>query len=302
MAGKIGFIGAGRMAGAMIDGLIAKGVYSKDEIVACAPTEETRKRMCQRAGIAMYSDASEIAPLCDVLVYAAKPKNVPEVFGSLKASGKLVVSIAAGVKLKTYMSYVPDARFVRVMPNHCCMVLEGASGYVMGDGCTAQDEETVVRILSATGLCVKVREEDLDAVTGVSGSSPAFLYMALRGLVEAGKKYGLTEEQALRLAAQSMVGAGRMALESGMTLDALIDGVCSPGGTTIEGVKSLEKDGFEEAMVRAVDATVARSIEMGKQREPRAREGPRKTPSPLAPEQVLHKTQRDAGGVAPYGA
>lgn len=266
MKAKIGFIGAGRMAGAMIGGLIAKNVYSKDEIVACAPTEETRNRMFQQYGIRMFGKASEMVGLTDVLVLAIKPKNIEPLFIEEKTSvGKrLLISIAAGVKLSTLQGYAPDARIVRVMPNHCCMVLEGAAGYVMGNGCTATDRKVVEEVLSAIGMAVEVEESDLDAVTGICGSSPAYLYMAIHALVQAGMKYGLSEKQATVLAAQSMVGAGKMVLGSGMTTAELIDGVCSPGGTTIEGVKVLREEHFEDTLVHCVDACVKKSVEMGK--------------------------------------
>ncbi|MCQ2079816.1 MAG: pyrroline-5-carboxylate reductase [archaeon] len=268
MAAKIGFIGAGRMAGAMIEGLIAKNVYSKDEIIACAPTEATRNRMTQKCGIKMYEKATDMVDLADVLVLAIKPKYIASLFkdeGVRLGRNHLLISIAAGVKLKALQSYAPESRIVRVMPNHCCMVLEGAAGFVMGEGCTESDRSTVNTVLSAIGLAAEVREEDLDAVTGICGSSPAYLYMAAHALIEAGMKYGLTEEQATVLAAQSMIGAGKMVLQSGMKTDALVDGVCSPGGTTIEGVKVLREEHFENAMIHCVDACVKRSIEMGKE-------------------------------------
>ena len=265
---KIGFIGAGRMAGAMIDGLIDQHVYDRDEIVACAPSKQSRDRMCQKSGIAMYEKASEIVDLTDVIVIACKPKNIGPLFteeGLKVREGQLLISIAAGVKIETLQGYAPGAKIVRAMPNHCCMVLEGAAGYVMGPGCTPEDRKTVEKVFGASGLCVEVREEDLDAVTGIAGSSPAFIYMFARGLVTAGMKYGLTEEQSLKLAAQSLIGSGCMILGSGKSLDELIDGVCSPGGTTIEGCKVLNEDNLESTVVKCVDATVARSIEMGKQ-------------------------------------
>ncbi len=268
MAVKIGFVGAGRMAGAMIRGLIAKNVYGPDEIVACAPSKETRDRMTQQTGIRMFEKASDIAGLTDVIVIAVKPKKIASLFteeGLELGKGHLVVSIAAGVKIKTLKTYVPDARIVRVMPNHCCMVLEGAAGYVMDKNCTDADRETVKKILQAIGLAEEVGEEDLDAVTGVCGSSPAFLYLAAQALIEAGVKHGLDKSQATVLAAQSLVGAGKMILESGMDTEQLIDGVCSPGGTTIEGMKVLREEGFDKILIRCVDATVKRSAEMGKE-------------------------------------
>ncbi|MDR3205617.1 MAG: pyrroline-5-carboxylate reductase [Candidatus Methanoplasma sp.] len=260
---SIGFIGAGRMAEAMIRGLIARGVYPKEDIAACAPSEETRKRV-SGLGVAMYESADEVARLAKVLVLAVKPKHVKGLFedeGLRLGKDHLLISIAAGITIETLSSYVPDSRIVRVMPNHCCAVLEGAAGFARGNA-TDDDVRLVERIFSATGLAEEVREEDIDAVTGVSGSSPAFVYMFLKGVVRAGTDAGLTKEAATKLAAQSLIGAGKMALEAGMTPEALVDNVCSPGGTTIEGVKILDSGGFEELVRKAVAASIERSKEM----------------------------------------
>lgn len=266
MSAKIGFIGAGRMATAMMRGLIAEDVYSEDEIIACAPSAATRERLAEELGIRMYGTASEISELTDVAVLAVKPKHIPELFEKERLSfnsGHLVISIAAGIRIRTLESYVPDARIIRVMPNHCCMVLEGASGYSRGSRATDGDMDLVEEILSSMGLAAEVREEDLDAVTGVSGSSPAFMYMFAEAVADAGRKNGLSEDTALELVAQSMVGAGRMMLESGMTPRELIDSVCSPGGTTIEGIKILEEKGLGQIVRDAVDASVKKSRSMG---------------------------------------
>jgi len=264
---KIGFIGAGRMAGAMISGLIEKNVYKNDEIIACAHTAETRNRVSEKYGISVYENATEVAKRATVLILAIKPKQIPALFEEehLKLGpNHLLISIAAGVKISTINQYVPDCKIIRVMPNHCCMVLEGASAYVRGTNATDEDMNTVNVILSALGLAVEVRECDLDAVTGVSGSSPAFMYMMVRAISDAGVLSGLPRKSATELAAQSMIGAGKMILESGMTPEQLIDGVCSPGGTTIEGVKVLNDFDFESIVVDAVNAAIKRSIEMGK--------------------------------------
>ena len=135
----------------------------------------------------------------------------------------------------------------------------------MGPGCTDADRGIVKGILEATGKAVEVRESDLDAVTGVSGSSPAFIYMFADAIIKAGVKYGLSEEQSKILVAQSLIGSGKMILESGMSVESLIDGVCSPGGTTIEGVKVLREGGLDSLTEKCIDATVARSIEMGRE-------------------------------------
>jgi len=268
MAGKIGFIGAGRMAEAMIGGLISKKVYSENDIIACAPSEETRKRISERYGIQMYGTINEISPLAETLVLAVKPKHVKGVLVDESPklnSDHLLISIVAGIKIKTLNSYVPDCKIVRVMPNHCCMVLEGAAGYTPGKGVKKEDMVTVKNILTALGLAVEVEEKDMDAVTGVCGSSPAFAYMFIRAIAEVGMKNGLSEEQSLELAAQSMIGAGRMVLNSDKTPAELVDNVCSPGGTTIEGVKVLNDLDFENTVSKAIEAVIRRSKEMSEQ-------------------------------------
>lgn len=267
MKAKIGFIGAGRMANAMIGGLISKNVYSKDEIIACAPSNSTRERVTEKYGIRMYETAAEIAEIADVLVLAVKPKHIPGLFEKEKlalGTRHLLISIAAGVKIETLNSYVPDSRIIRVMPNHCCMVLEGASGYVRGTNATDRDMKTVVKILSALGLAVEVNECDLDAVTGVSGSSPAYMYMMIKAIADSGVLAGLTRKTSIELASQSMIGAGKMVLESGMTPEQLVNEVCSPGGTTIEGVNVLKNNDFESIVIDAVNASIKKSMEMDK--------------------------------------
>jgi pyrroline-5-carboxylate reductase len=264
MTVKIGFIGAGRMAEATIKGLIAKNVFSKDEIIACAPSETTRARVSGNIGIKMYGTAAEVAEKAEIIILAVKPKQIQPLFveeGLELGADHLLISIAAGITIDTLKSYVPDSRIVRVMPNHCCLVLEGAAGYARGNATNA-DIDAVKRIFSAIGLAAEVEEKDMDAVTGVSGSSPAFMYMFLRAVIKAGVDNGLTEEAAKELAAQSMIGAGRMALESGKDPEELVDNVCSPGGTTIEGVKVLNEGKLEDLVYKAVVASIRRSEEM----------------------------------------
>ncbi|MDR1404059.1 MAG: pyrroline-5-carboxylate reductase [Candidatus Methanoplasma sp.] len=266
MTAKIGFIGAGRMAEAMIRGLISEDVYSEDEIIACAPSKATRDRIASELGIAMFKTASDISRLTDVAVIAVKPGHIAGLFTEEKLTfgpKHLVISIAAGIRISTLESYVPDARIVRAMPNHCCMVLEGASGYSGGTRATDRDIELVDRILSSVGLAAEVREDDLDAVTGMSGSSPAFMYMFADAIIDIGKKNGLPGDVAADLVAQSLVGAGRMMLETGMTPKELIDSVCSPGGTTIEGIKVLDEKDMRSTVCEAIEAVIKKSKSMG---------------------------------------
>lgn len=265
MTKKIAFIGAGKMAEALIGGLIAKGVFSKDEIVACAPSEGTRKHMEETYGIDMYPSAKDVVHIARLVVLAVKPKQVPLVFsedGVSMTSDQVLISIVAGLTLDKMSGYVPDAKIVRVMPNHCCMVLEGAMGYTCGPGLTEEDRNETSTILSSVGLAVEVSEEYMDAITGIAGSSPAFMYMVIDAMADAGVLNGLSRADSIRLAAQSMLGAAKMVLETGKHPDLLKDEVCSPGGTTIVGVKTLEDDGLRSAMISAVDNTVAKSRRM----------------------------------------
>ena len=268
MSAGIGFIGAGKMAEALIGGLIAKKVFSKDEIIACAPSEKTRKHIKSTYGVTMYKTAAEVVDKTDLIVLAVKPKNVDALFkveGVKIGKGKMLISIVAGLTLDKMNSYVPEAKKIRVMPNHCCMVLEGAMGYTCDPTISETDKKRVSKILSAVGLAVEVPESQMEAVTGIAGSSPAFLYMVIDAMADAGVLNGLSRDQAVKLAAQSMLGSAKMVLETGKHPDQLRDEVCSPGGTTIVGVKILEDLGMRSAMSSAVDGTIARAREMSKE-------------------------------------
>ncbi|MBP5685741.1 MAG: pyrroline-5-carboxylate reductase [Candidatus Methanomethylophilaceae archaeon] len=268
MSSHIGFIGAGKMAEALIGGLIAKKVFSKDEIIACAPSQKTRDHIESTYGVKTYAKAADMVKDADLIVLAVKPKNVPGLFedeGVVIGKGKILISIVAGLSLEKMDRYVPDAKKVRVMPNHCCMVLEGAMGYTCDPTLKAADKKKIEKILSSVGLAVEVPESQMDAVTGIAGSSPAFLYMVIDAMADAGVLNGLSREQAIKLAAQSMLGAAKMVLETGKHPDQLRDEVCSPGGTTIVGVKILEDLGMRSAMSNAVDGTIARSREMSQE-------------------------------------
>ena len=263
MSLKIGFIGAGKMAEALIGGLIAKGVFAKEEIAACAPSESTRSRISSQYGIAVFADAKELCAKTPMAVLAVKPKNVQEVFDEgLDLDGKILISIVAGLSVDRLKQNVPDTKIVRVMPNHCCMVLEGAMGYCCDSSVTADDKVMIDSILSAVGLAAEVKESDMDAITGIAGSSPAFMYQIIDAMADAGVLNGLSRADSIKLAAQSMLGAAKMVLETGKHPAVLRDEVCSPGGTTIEGVRAAEDLGLRSAMIAAVDAAVEKSRRM----------------------------------------
>lgn len=265
MTEKIAFIGAGKMAEALIGGLIARGVFSKEDIVACAPSEATRAHITDTYGVATYPSAKDVIKRARLVVLAVKPIQVPDVFaeeGVAMDGDQTLISIVAGLSINKLKAYVPDSKVVRVMPNHCCMVLEGAMGYTCDPNMDAGEREEVSDILSSVGVAVEVKENYMDAITGIAGSSPAFMYMIIDAMADAGVLNGLSRKDSIRLAAQSMLGAAKMVLDTGKHPDVLKDEVCSPGGTTIEGVRALEDNGLRSAMIAAVDETVAKSRKM----------------------------------------
>lgn len=267
MSVKIGFIGAGNMASAMIGGIIANGLYTKDEVVACAPSASTRNKVSAKYGIKVYGTAAEVVRLTDFIVLSVKPNQLQDLFaedGLKFDDSHLVMSIVAGVKIATLEAYVPDSRIVRVMPNHCCLAGEGAAGYSRGSKATDRDMERVRDVLSSSGIAEEVKESDLDAVTGIAGSSTAFMYMVIDAMADGGVLCGLPREKAIRLAAQSMLGSAKMVLKTGEHPDKLKDSVCSPGGTTIEGVRVLEDSCIRAAFIAAVEASTVKSREMGR--------------------------------------
>lgn len=263
MTADIGFIGAGKMGGALIGGLLSKRVFEADRIVACTGSEESRRRVAEEYGIRTVPGPAEVCSESRIIVLAVKPKQVPEVVSEMgDVSGKILVSVVAGLTVEQLKSYVPDVKIVRVMPNHCCMVLEGAMGYCDDGTLTDSEREEVAGILGSVGLAVSVSESEMDIVTGIAGSSPAFIYLVIDAMADAGVLDGLKRDAAIRLAAQSVLGAAKMVLETGKHPDVLRDEVCSPGGTTIEGVRELEDRGLRAAMIAAVDVTAEKSRRM----------------------------------------
>ena len=268
MGAKIGFIGAGKMATAMIEGILAKGLYGKDDIVACCKSQTTKKRIAETLGIDISTDVSHVLKSADLIVLAVKPNQIEGILttnSEANSTKKLIMSIAAGIKLCTLEKYVPDSRIIRVMPNVCCTVLESASSYTLGTKATKEDAEKVREILEAIGIAFEVPEEKIDAVTGLSGSSPAYMFMVIDALADGGVLMGLPRDVAIKLAAQTMLGSAKTVLETGKHPEDLKDSVCSPGGTTIEGVKVLEDYGMRAAFISAVQASAEKSKEMGRE-------------------------------------
>ena len=258
----IGLIGAGKMGSALIRGLIKAGIVSPQNIVASDSQAEAREKIAQE-GVGVFADNKEVVKNASIIFLAVKPDAVLKVLKETKeevTSEHLVVSIAAGVPLKALEGALGEgARLIRVMPNTAALVGEMAAGFALGKNATDEDGKLVEEILSALGVVVQVDESLLDAVTGLSGSGPAYIFLVIEALADGGVKAGLPRDVALRLAAQTALGAAKMVLETGEHPEKLKDMVASPGGTTIEGLSVLEKKGVRGALIQAVERATRKS-------------------------------------------
>ncbi|MDG3005248.1 pyrroline-5-carboxylate reductase [Paludisphaera mucosa] len=261
-----GFIGSGRMASALVKGMIRAGVATPDRIVASDPQAGTRDELAREAGIAVHASNSPVVEASDAIVLAVKPQSMASVLAEIApmlAPRHLIVSIAAGVGIGAMRAALgASTRIVRVMPNTPALLGEGASAYALGPDATDADAQAVQRFLDSVGRSVRVPESQLDAVTGLSGSGPAFVYMVIEALSDGGVRAGLPRDVATTLAAQTVLGAAKMVLETGLHPGALKDQVTSPGGTTIAGVQVLERAALRGALIDAVDAAARRSAEL----------------------------------------
>jgi pyrroline-5-carboxylate reductase len=264
---RIGFVGAGQMATALAKGFIKAGLTTADRLLAADVDEHARQRFAQAVPARTAADNAQVAAQSDVIILAVKPQQLPQVAAGLRAglpADRLVVSIAAGVRLASLAEWLgPAVRLVRVMPNTPCLVGQGACAYSLGEHATAEDGALVGRLLGALGSAWQVDEKLLDAVTGLSGSGPAFVYVIIEALSDAGVKMGLPRAIATQMAAQTVRGSAEMVLATGEHPAALKDRVASPGGTTIAGLHALETAGLRAALMAAVEAATRRSIELG---------------------------------------
>jgi len=255
------------MAEAMLGGLLKQGLPPANAMVS-EPVTERRKYMEETFKVATKESNLEICNASDIVVMAVKPQVLETVLAELrdqKVSDCLFISIVAGKTLATYKEFLPSARVARVMPNTPALVGCGASCYVLNSACHHQDAATVESVMGSCGIVERVGDEKLlDAVTGLSGSGPAYVYLLIEAMSDGGVRMGLPRPTATRLAAQTVMGAGKMALETGKHPGQLKDAVTSPGGTTIAGVQALEGGAFRGTVMGAVEAATKRSQELGK--------------------------------------
>ncbi|MBM3998123.1 MAG: pyrroline-5-carboxylate reductase [Planctomycetes bacterium] len=263
---SIGFIGSGRMATALARGLVTAGLVTADRILASDPNAAARRAFeDQVSGCRIVPDNGSLARDADVLVLAVKPAHLDEATRACDPPvvGKLVMSIVAGARLDDLADRLGTRRIVRVMPNAPCLVGFGAAGYACGADVDDVDARRIESMLEAVGMCERVPESQLDAVTGLSGSGPAFVAAFLEAMIDGGVLMGLPRDVATRLAVQTVRGTSEWMARAGCHPAEIKDRVASPGGTTIAGLKALEVRAFRGAVLAAVEEATRRATELG---------------------------------------
>jgi len=268
--GVIGFLGFGNMGMAIAEGMVHQGVVSPSQIAIFDPSPD-RQHDGRRLGATVHNSAEALAEASDTLILAVKPQMMGEVLramgGSLRPEA-LLVSIAAGLPMHWLIEQTGRAvRLVRVMPNTPALAGAGASGIALGEACTESDKAVVEAIFSAVGLCVFVTEEQLHAVTSLSGSGPAYFFRLVEALESAAVAEGLDRDLARQLAAQTLYGAGMLLHKTGEAAGDLRAKVTSKGGTTEAALRTFSEEGFDEVVRAGVGAAAARSRELGSQLE-----------------------------------
>lgn len=262
---KLGVIGAGFMSSAIVNGAIGAGYLKNSEVIVSDPFDKARERMSAK-GVSTTADNKEIFDNSEFVLFAVKPQSFAEAVNSVDKNGSYkIISIMAGVRTDKIRKIFPASAVARCMPNTPCSVGFGAVGIDASGLKNASDEEFVKGLFSSFAEVVSVREEALNVVTGVSGSAPAYFYLFLKGIIEAGVKHGLTEQEAKMLAVNTMIGSGMMVKNNkDKSLDELITAVCSKGGTTIEAINVYNEKGLSEITDEAVGACVKRAEELEK--------------------------------------
>lgn len=265
---KIGFIGCGKMASAIIGGVIASNYLPKENIMAAEINEEKAAEKSKELGIKVITDNNELVNSVDVVFVATTPNFVEGVLNGIKSSvtkDKLVVSIAAGVTTRFIESILgSDKRVVRVMPNTPALVLEGMSGVAGGTIATEEDVQAVVELLSNIGKAIEVTENQIDIVTAISGSGPAFYYKVINDIARAGEKMGMDYEKALTLSIQTAIGSAKMLLSSDKSAEDLIASVATKGGCTRVGVDYMEEVDTADMFYNLIEKTAEKAHALGK--------------------------------------
>lgn len=263
---EVGFLGGGQMALALAGGAIAEGVFSEAQIGFVEPNATQREKLALKFPAAtIEAEAAALLPSCPRIILAVKPhilKAIGPQIAKLLTGQPLVVSIVSGITLPDLAKLLDLERIIRVMPNTPALVGAGASAFSAAPNAAKEDIQWVETLLDAVGICKCVPDQLMHAVTGLSGSGPAYAYMMIEALSDGGVAMGLPRDTALQLAAQTMLGAAQMVLQTGTHPGVLKDQVTSPGGTTIAAVRKLEQAGMRSAVIEAVVASAERSQEL----------------------------------------
>ena len=279
---KLGFIGGGKMAAALIKGVLKSGLCTAADITVSDVHAPTAEKLRAETGVTVVASNAEVVAASEVIVLAVKPGDALAALQGITAQqmessmrwawqsgggdkgGKLLISIVAGLSIASLEKAAAEKlRIIRVMPNTPALVLAGAAGFAVGTLATDADAELAQKIFGCVGVAYRVKESLLDAVTGLSGSGPAYVYTIIEALADGGVLMGLPRDLALQLAAKTVAGAAEMVMQTGMHPAALRDQVASPGGTTIAGLEALEAGGLRAALIAAVRAAAERSIALG---------------------------------------
>lgn len=263
----VGFIGGGQMGEALLRGILDAGLQNAGGVMVAEPDAQRCKYLQGKYGIQIATDASDLCEHCRILVLAVKPQIMDMVLAQYKeylTESHLVISIAAGVAIRALEKGLgPDRRIIRVMPNTPSLVQAGATALSANEKVTADEAAMAERIFEAIGICVTVNESLMDAVTGLSGSGPGYVFTFIEALIDGGVLAGLPRDVAEKLVLQTVYGAAKLAIETGEPAAVLKGRVTSPGGTTITGLQILEEAGLRGMVMTAVEAAAERSRELG---------------------------------------
>jgi pyrroline-5-carboxylate reductase len=263
---RLGFIGGGKLAGSVIRGLVRAKYCPPAAIMVSEPNEAARRTLQDELGISGTAENAEVAERASIILIGVKPSVVAPVLHDIASlvEGKLVISLAAGVRIGS-LEKTGKARFMRAMTNTPAAVCRAATALAKGERTTDEDIAIAKEIFAAIGVAVEAEEEQIDAVTGLSGSGPAFVYTVIEALAQGGEKMGLAADVALILATQTVLGAAQLAAESKLSPEQLRDMVVSPGGTTAAGLAAMDELKTPEGLIAAVEAATKRGQEMAKE-------------------------------------
>ena len=265
---NLGFIGAGNMGGAILRSFAASANIDNGSLYVYSRTISKTEALARELGVKTCGSAAELAQVCDTIIIGVKPDTVASVMEQIApvyTPDKIIISMAAGISIRAIedMAGAP-AKVIRIMPNTPVMVGEGMTAIFVNDNITEEEKQTVYDMFSQTGRAEFADEGMIHCIIGVSGSSPAYTYMYIDALAQAAQAKGMSREQAVEFAAQSVLGAAKMVLETGQPSQQLRDNVCSPGGTTIEAVKTLQQNGFADRLTEGFNACVRKSEDMSR--------------------------------------